>query len=418
MANRKARDDQFEESQEEMQDGLDAQTVALRVIAGLLLLGAASMLSILLVPFVLAVVAAIAFSPFAGRLERWGLPRALSSLACVVFMALALLSTAGLLAYQAGQIFQESDKYLKRFSELLGEASEALGGDRLLVSIGMIEPGITGGEVESEGPDAAVGEPIPVQRAREAEERADRDAEEQAEAFSGNTTEFWSDYLRRNLQTIGGWIIGGIGGFIGVIGQTVIFLAFSFYMLMTREEWIERMVRAASNLGLRPRRGILEKVQEQIRKFLLFICLVALGYAIIITILGFVVGLPSPPLWGLLTGLLVFIPYIGPVIAGALLTFVALASSDGLWQPATVLGVYLLLQTIESYLIAPLIYGRAVKFNPVTVLFAVLFFGWLWGPLGLVAALPVMVLLRAIVNVTPDTPALQALMEKQKAGAT
>ena len=75
------------------------------------------------------------------------------------------------------------------------------------------------------------------------------------------------------------------------------------------------------------------------------------------------------------------------------------------------LGVILAWLTLEGYVIAPMIYGRAVRFDPVTVLVAILFFGWLWGPLGMVTALPVMVIMRELVVMAPETPALDALME-------
>lgn len=416
MAKQKSREDHLEEEHDEVvEDGLDAQTIALRIIAGLLLLGAASMLSGLLVPFVLAIVAAIAFSQFVNRLESLGLPRALTSLICVVLLASAITGTAILLAYQAGTILQDSDKYLDRISEVLGEITEAAGGTEMMISLGIIETGTPSQEL-SNNPDnvSPISDEQAASDSADNQKVTDQDKEESVQRL----TEFWSSYLRRNLQTVGRWIAGGIGGFIGLVGQIVIFLAFLFYILLTREDWIDRIGRAATNVGLRPRPQMLTTVRDEIRRFLMFISLISLSYVILITILGFFVGLPSPPLWGILTGLLVFVPYFGPITAGVLLTLVALATNDGWWQPATVLGVYLFLQTVDSYLIAPVLYGRAIKFNPVTILFAVLFFGWLWGPLGLIAALPVLVLLRALVNVTPDTPALQALIDPVETGAS
>jgi predicted PurR-regulated permease PerM len=58
-----------------------------------------------------------------------------------------------------------------------------------------------------------------------------------------------------------------------------------------------------------------------------------------------------------------------------------------------------------------------VHIDPVTVLFGVLFFGWLWGPLGLAAAMPMLIILRGLVAITPDTPALDALADTEGEGS-
>ncbi len=77
-------------------------------------------------------------------------------------------------------------------------------------------------------------------------------------------------------------------------------------------------------------------------------------------------------------------------------------------------GLFLLLQTIEGYVIAPLLYGKAVNIEPVTVLLGVLFFGFLLGPAGLALAMPLMILLRGVLIISPDTPALDALSDAGK----
>ena len=103
----------------ELEETLDSQTVALRWIAGLLIAGAAWLLAPILVPFVLGLVLSIALSPLAGRLERLGLGRTGSSLFCLVLVAAILAATAGLLAFQAGTIVQQSDRYLDRLGGML-----------------------------------------------------------------------------------------------------------------------------------------------------------------------------------------------------------------------------------------------------------------------------------------------------------
>lgn len=199
----------------------------------------------------------------------------------------------------------------------------------------------------------------------------------------------------------------------------MICLSFVFYLLQTRSEWIHRLLRILYFLGLRPRRDSLERVQSTISVFGGFVVMVSICGAIVIGTAAWLIGLPQPYLWGVIFGLLEFVPYFGPMVGGTLLTLVAMTTGEGTWwQPVTMLGVILAWLTLEGYVIAPMVYGRAVQFDPVMVLVAILFFGWLWGPLGMVTALPVMVMLRELANISPETPALDALMEPQQSGTT
>ena len=105
-------------------------------------MGAAWMLAPILVPFVLALALAIALSPPVKRIERMGLGRTGSSLVCLVLVTGTLMLTAALLAYQAGSILQQSDRYIERLSRL--HATKAVGGERLLISLGIRVSGTNG----------------------------------------------------------------------------------------------------------------------------------------------------------------------------------------------------------------------------------------------------------------------------------
>ena len=100
-------------STESVRTQLTAQTVGVRVVAGLLIVGAMYLLATIMVPFVIALVLAIALSPVASRLERAGLPRGLASLSCILPVVAVLAATLGLILYQSGTMLQTSDKALR-----------------------------------------------------------------------------------------------------------------------------------------------------------------------------------------------------------------------------------------------------------------------------------------------------------------
>jgi predicted PurR-regulated permease PerM len=124
------------EPEEAIRSGIDAQTVALRLVAGTLVVAAASQLAGLLVPFFLAIVLAIALSPLADRLERLGLGRPAASVICLLAVVAAIAVTAGLLSAQAGSIVRDADEHIEGFSRLLARVSRSAGGDRMLESLG------------------------------------------------------------------------------------------------------------------------------------------------------------------------------------------------------------------------------------------------------------------------------------------
>jgi predicted PurR-regulated permease PerM len=375
-------------SDQEVEQSLDLQTTVLCWIAGLLVAGAAWLMASILVPIAVALTLSIAFSPLARRLERLGLGRTGAALACLGLVTAILLGAGLLLAYQAGSIIQHSGEHLDRFGELLARTTTALGGDRLLNSLGAVQSA-----GESGGPGTAGGGG-------------------ESEVGTEDLEHYWQRSLKSGLRMLGGWLVRGIGGLVGVIGSAVICLSFVFYFLETRSEWIDRILRMLFFLGMRPRRESLERVKHAITRYGGSVVMISILGMIITGTTGRLIGIPQPFLWGLIFGMLEFVPYFGPMVGGTMMSVVAVTSGGGeLWRAAVMLGVILTWLTLEGYVITPMLYGRAVRFDSVMVLVAVLFFGWLWGPLGMVTALPMMVLLRELVGMAPETPALDVLLE-------
>lgn len=347
---------------------------ATRLIAGLLVVGAMYLLAQLLVPFFLALVLAVAMAPLAEWLERrCRFPRAAASLTCM-FLILGLLVVAvGLVVAQSGVILKDSETHLTKIGEFLESASKSIGGERLVSSI--------------QGEEAV------------------------GEGSIDTPRDYWQATVRRYARSLGGWFVSGIGGMLGFLGGVVIFLALLFYMLQGRSEWGDRFARAGRALGLQPGADCFERTQKQMVTYVGCLGVVSLCYAVVITLGCWLIGVPNPLLWGVLTAVLELIPYFGPVIAGALPTLMAISAGDGWWQPVAVVGLFVGLQTIEGYVVAPLVYGKATDIDPITVLMGVLFFGYLWGPVGLTLAMPMLILLRGLLEITPHTPALDAIAE-------
>ena len=105
---------------------------------------------------------------------------------------------------------------------------------------------------------------------------------------------------------------------------------------------------------------------------------------------------------GLFAALTNFIPYIGQLVGGALPTAIALGQNGSIGDALIVAAMYLAVVGIEGYVVTPLVMGRSLDLNGTTVLIACLFWGYLWGLIGLVLAMPITVSLKLVFQTVPE----------------
>jgi predicted PurR-regulated permease PerM len=104
--------------------------------------------------------------------------------------------------------------------------------------------------------------------------------------------------------------------------------------------------------------------------------------------------MPNPVLWGVLAGILNFIPYVGSAATFVILGLVAFVSFDNIGQILAIPGSYLALATIEGQIAQPLLVGHRLELNPIIVFLAVWLGGWFWGVPGIILAIPSLVALK------------------------
>jgi predicted PurR-regulated permease PerM len=100
-------------------------------------------------------------------------------------------------------------------------------------------------------------------------------------------------------------------------------------------------------------------------------------------------GMPTPVLWGLLTVLVEFVPYLGAAFMLMLLTVAGLTTFHGAWSWLLPPAAYLVITTLQNNLVSPLAYGRRLQLNPVAVLVSVMVWWTLWGVPGAFLAVPI-----------------------------
>jgi predicted PurR-regulated permease PerM len=168
------------------------------------------------------------------------------------------------------------------------------------------------------------------------------------------------------------------------------------FMLVQREDLRDRMIRLIGSNDLHRTTIALDDAAKRLsRYFLLQLCLNA-TFGVVIGIGLTLIGVPSPILWGVLAGLMRFVPYVGAFISGALPVALA-AAVDPSWGTALwTLGLFVAAETITGQVIEPLVYGHSTGLSPTAVVVAAIFWTWLWGPIGLLLSTPLTLLLVVI----------------------
>ncbi len=177
---------------------------------------------------------------------------------------------------------------------------------------------------------------------------------------------------------------------VATAGLVVVVVVF---MLLERDELRDRFIRLVGTNDINRTTQVIEEAGTRVGTYLLIQLLVNVIYAVPIGLGLWIIGVPNAMLWGLLTLVLRFVPYIGPVLSAIFPLFLAFAVSPDwsmvLWTAALFGGV----EFISSNVIEPWLYGSRTGVSPLAIIVAAIFWTWVWGPLGLVLSTPLTVCL-------------------------
>ena len=143
---------------------------------------------------------------------------------------------------------------------------------------------------------------------------------------------------------------------------------------------------------------VTEQVQQAVTQYIVTTLMINLGQGAVVGLALWGLGMPSPWLWGGLTVLLEFIPYLGATGMIILLTAAAFSQFDALGHILLVPGMYLVIAALQNNLVSPLVYGQRLKLNPLAVLVGVLFWWLLWGVAGAFLAVPFLATLKILAD--------------------
>jgi predicted PurR-regulated permease PerM len=144
--------------------------------------------------------------------------------------------------------------------------------------------------------------------------------------------------------------------------------------------------------------AVTEQVQQAVTQYIVSTLMINIGQGIVVGLTLWGLGMPLPWLWGGLTVLLEFIPYLGATGMIILLSAAAFSQFDNLGHILLIPGTYLVIAALQNNLVSPFVYGQRLKLNPVAVLVGVLFWWLLWGVAGAFLAVPFFATLKILAD--------------------
>lgn len=185
----------------------------------------------------------------------------------------------------------------------------------------------------------------------------------------------------------------------GVIVQVFYAILVAFFFLSGWTRLRERMITARASFGgAMATARVLQQMVDHVSSYLGTITAINVALGAVVAVALHLLGMPFPLMWGGIVALLNYIPYFGPVVAALLLAIGGLMTFSDVWTalaaPAIMYGCHL----VEANVITPLVIGHRLTINPVLILVSISFWGWVWGTVGALLAVPLLIIIQTVLS--------------------
>ncbi|WP_375203306.1 AI-2E family transporter [Hyphococcus sp.] len=188
----------------------------------------------------------------------------------------------------------------------------------------------------------------------------------------------------------------------GAIIQFLFTWVLVFFFLSERNEFRRKLAAANPSVGAKLRAmRMFANIEQRIGSYMLTMAAINAFLGLSLAAALWAVGMPSPHVWGLLAAVLNFIPYIGPAILTVLLGLSGIVHYDDSLMALAPAGIFILLNFIESNFLTPMIMGVKMKITPIAIIVSVSLLTFLWGAVGGVLAIPLLLIFKAVCDATP-----------------
>jgi predicted PurR-regulated permease PerM len=327
-----------------------------------------------LLPLALAILLSFVLTPALLFLRRLKVPRVVG-VAIVVVLAFALIFGLGwLMSRQATQLAGDLPRYQHVLAEKIGALRTSAAGSPALEKATEAVKGLQR-ELTNPTPEPKVGsEPSPPEQVDDGRKPIAVEIHEPPPRSL--------ELFRR--------IAGTVLPPLATAGIVVLFVIF---ILLQREELRDRAIRLLGASDMQRTTSAMDDAAERLSKYFLSQFLINAAYGVIIAFALWLIGVPSPIVWGILAMLMRFVPYVGPFIAAAAPLLLAAVVEPGWTTFMLTAALYLCSEMLMGQVVEPLIFGHGTGVSAIAVILSTVFWAWLWGPLGLLLATPLTVCL-------------------------
>ena len=333
------------------------------------------------VPLALATLMTFLLAPLVERLQRWRINRGVAVILAVGFTVVILGGLAWVVVHQFTDLMSEVPGYRRQLRANLLDMTRALRGG---VSDTTFAVEQLTRELNRVAPEAAAGvEKVP-----------------KVVVIDAPATTLGS--LRSLLEPL-----------LKPVSTAALVIVFVIFMLLRLPDLRDRVISLLGSKNLRVTTQALDEAAKKVSQYLVMQTVIN-GWQGIATATGlYFIGVPNAVLWGALSMALRFVPYIGIWAAAALPTILSFAIFDDLTRPALVAALFIGLELFSYLVLEPWLYGSRTGVSPIALLVAAAFWTWLWGPIGLLLAIPITVLLVVMGKYIPQLAFLHVLMGDQ-----
>jgi predicted PurR-regulated permease PerM len=159
-------------------------------------------------------------------------------------------------------------------------------------------------------------------------------------------------------------------------------------ILLQRDDLRDRAIRLFGSRDLHRTTTVMDEAARRLSRYFVSQLGLNAGVGVVIGTGLFMIGVPSPILWGILAALLRLVPYVGIWISATLATALAAAVSPGWAMAIWSLALFATVELLVGQIVEPLLYGRSTGLSPFSVVVAAIFWSWIWGPIGLILSTP------------------------------
>jgi predicted PurR-regulated permease PerM len=314
-----------------------------------------------LAPIALAAILSLLIAPLKRKLARIGLGHAAGALVSVVLVGACLAAVAAVLGSQLVAVAADLPQYREAIRSKLEHARELTVRPLeqmetvLRTVVPPAHPTTTSKPRGRAGQAVADPQSAPVQS---------REPTTPAEAIA--------------------WLVSFAWGPVGQVGIVLVLLVF---ILLEHEGLRDRMISLAGAEAGRTMRAV-EDAAQGVSRFFVSQFFVNVTFAVVLGSALWIVGVPHAALWGALAGVGRFVPYVGALAAGAAIAAFAAAVDPGWSLMFWSAGLFLVLEALVAHLVEPRVYGQSSGLAPLGVIVSALFWGAIWGPVGLLLSTP------------------------------